>query len=156
MSKQISILADEPDIAAIVGVADLAGDLQLLERCSVGLVFVTWLARDGPIPEDQFFTWKPSLPEGLEGWEIDGRRCLDGARSAVIEVDLPSFRFGQWRPGRLYLASSRAGDGAVAKSAELVGWYDSIARWVRRHFRRADAVWIGPSFATTAESRPEL
>ena len=111
----------------------------------------------GAICPSQVFLWMQHFPLFMKKVTVtagifEGRNVyyVDQLNSSVIELDRSSFRAdnGNLIPGRLWAEMRRLEDNQlVHKGEEFESWYDSIASWIRKRYKKLGAKpyrYIGP------------
>jgi hypothetical protein len=105
--------------------------------------------------------WNRSITPGLVMRRVDGVAhyfTVDRIRSEVVEF-LPSRLFkGSLRRGRIWAEMIGHDENFLPepKSVEFCRWYDSLARWIRRHARRINSTYTMSAAESWAKKGGEL
>ena len=103
------------------------------------------LRRTLPTPDDAPWWWSVSLfnkhvRSSLildKSWRQDRGRNFDAINSSVIEFHRCMLTDAGLQAGRIWAEMTLLRDGAILpKEPEFVTWYDEIAGWIRKRFKR--------------------
>ncbi|MFB0534604.1 MAG: hypothetical protein ACETWR_06450 [Anaerolineae bacterium] len=145
--QAVVLLADSSPEPKLQILENLLTSLQQRSELSTILLWNTALPiKETDIREVRLREYKEELGAYIETGKVI--YSVDRLNAPVIEFS-PSFirRDGQLVRGRIWAEMYRQEGGTlVHKGADFESWYDRIARWLRRNFKRAEGIdgYFGP------------
>lgn len=152
MGKQITFFMTPDDEQRFLCAAEARSDLVFLPTQLESHVLTGNLLRAHDISKSDFVLWcmwnRSITPES----DIVVEPMPDGAGYSVNRRNSEVIELFRSRLGKAGLQQGRLWAQTTGKSKDFENWYTSLAGWIRRHFKRRGADWIGPG-ALKWESR---